>query len=79
MIFKYNQQDDVLMIELNKKSIDYAEQNGDMIVHFSPRGEAVLIEVLDASQWLKQMGKSIPKKIQKQIWSTSSAIAHRIK
>lgn len=80
MKFKYNKEDDVLMIELNKKPIDYAEQSGDLIVHFSPKREAVLLEILDATDWLKNMGKSIPAKVKQKFWpQTAASVALRIK
>ncbi|MCL5784616.1 MAG: DUF2283 domain-containing protein [Patescibacteria group bacterium] len=79
MKLKYNKEDDVLMIELNKKPIDYAEQSGDLIVHFSPKREAVLLEILDASQFFKKAARTFPAKIQHDIFLQSSSIAHRIK
>lgn len=63
MKFKYNKEDDVLMIELNDKKIDYAEQSGDLIVHFSPQKEAVLLEILSASSFFKRAVTKFPKKI----------------
>lgn len=57
MKVRYEKEDDVLMIELNKKPIDYAEQNGNLIVHFSPDREAVLLEFLDASKFLEKLQK----------------------
>ena len=67
MNFKYSREDDVLMIELNDKPIDYAEQSGNLIVHFSPEREAVLIEVLEASKFLKQASKSLPREIKEEV------------
>ena len=55
------------MIELNDKPIDYAEQSGNLIVHFSPQREAVLIEVLEASKFLKQASKSLPQNVKEKI------------
>lgn len=80
MKFKYNQEDDILMIELNKKKIDYAEQSGDLIVHFSPQREAVLIEILDASQFLKRAATKLPKRVLESIiLRASPSIAHKIR
>ena len=79
MKLKYNKKDDVLMIELNKEQIDYAEQSGDLIVHFSPKREAVLLEILDASQFLRDTTKMLPKSVREEISSTSTSITHRIK
>lgn len=79
MKLKYNRTDDVLMIELNKKPIDYAEQSGDLIVHFSPQREAVLLEILDASQFFKKAAKTLPAKLIKDIFPQPSIVAHRIR
>lgn len=79
MKLKYNKEDDVLMIELNKKPIDYAEQSDDLIVHFSPKKEAVLLEILDASRFFKKAAKTLPAKLKKDIFPQSSVVVHRIK
>lgn len=80
MKFKYNQEDDILMIELNDQKIDYAEQTGDLIVHFSPKRRAVLLEILDASKFLKQAATKLPKKVLENIMLPSyPSIAYRIK
>ena len=54
MKFNYSKKGDVLMIELNDKKIDYAEQSDSLIVHFSTQREAVLLEILNASSFLKE-------------------------
>lgn len=69
MKFKYNKEDDVLMIELNKKKIDYAEQSRNLIVHFSPKRELVLLEILDASSFLSSAAKVFPQKARQQIFA----------
>jgi len=78
MKIKYNKEDDVLMVTLNKEPIDYAEQSGDLIVHFSPKREAVLLEILDASVFLKDTAKTLPIKLIQDIFP-QPAIAHRIR
>lgn len=67
MKVKYNKEDDVLMIEFNNKPIDFAEQSGDVIAHFSPKNELVLLEVLDASDFLKKTSSVFPTKIRRQV------------
>lgn len=79
MNFKYNKEDDILMIELNDKNIDYAEQSGDLIVHFSPKREAVLIEILSASRFLKQAVTQLPKKVFQNIIPASFSLSQRLK
>lgn len=76
----YEPEDDVLNIWLSQKPIDYAEQSGDVIVHFTKKSEAVYIEVLDASKLLKDFGKTLPRNLKQDWLNTSTAsIAHRIK
>jgi hypothetical protein len=79
MKFKYSKEDDVLMIVLNKEPIDYAEQSGDLIVHFSPKREAVLLEILNATNFLKKSAGSLPFAVQREIFSQNQSISHRIK
>lgn len=69
MKIKYNKADDVLMVELNKKLIDYAEQSGNLIVHFSPHNEAVLLEILNASSFLSLTSKALPAQLRRQVFA----------
>ena len=69
MKFVYEKDEDVMMIELSGDKINYAEQTGDLIVHFSPKRKAVLLEILDASKFLEKAAKSIPEKLKYQILS----------
>ena len=52
MKVSYNRKDDVLMIELGKERIEYAEENGPVIIHLTKAGKPVLLEILDASDFL---------------------------
>ena len=67
MKVNYNKQDDVLMIEFNDKPIDYAEQSKDIIAHFSPKNELVLLEILEASKFLKETSRAFPPSIRQQM------------
>mgnify|MGYP001601864897 CR=1 FL=1 len=77
----YEAEDDVLNIWLSRKPIDYAEQNGDVIVHFTKNDEAVYVEILDASKFLKDLSKTLPKSLKREIWADNPtpSVAHRIK
>ncbi len=55
MRIKYNREDDVLIIEISDEKIDYAEEVDNMIIHFSKEGKPVLIEILDASEFLTEI------------------------
>lgn len=79
MKIKYNKEDDILLLELNDQKIDYAEQSGDLIVHFSPKRQAVLLEILDASQFLKKAASELPKVVKESILSSSLSVAHKVK
>lgn len=58
---RYSPDVDALTIELSDKPIDYAEESGQVIVHFSQSGEPVLIEILDAKNFLLGSLDSIVK------------------
>ncbi len=49
---RYSKDTDILLIEFSDKPIDYAEEEGQMIVHFSKEGEPVLLEILDAKNFV---------------------------
>lgn len=65
--FIYEKEDDVLNIWLSEKTVDYAEQSGDIIVHFSSNNKPVYIEILDASVFLRKQSKSLPKEIKESV------------
>ena len=67
MKFRYDKQDDALMIWLSKEPVDFAEQNKNLIVHFSKKNKPVLIEILDASKFLKETSHAFPSDLRKQI------------
>jgi len=58
---KYSRAVDVLLIELSDKNIDYAEESGPFIVHFSKTGEPVLLEIQDARNFLLSSLSSLVK------------------
>ncbi len=41
-----------LLVELSDESVDYAEEDGQFIVHSSKSGEPVLLEILDARNYV---------------------------
>lgn len=50
----YSEDVDILMIQLSNKKLDDAYDVGTMIVQVAEDGEPVLIEIMDASKFLKQ-------------------------
>ena len=49
---RYSQDTDAMLIELSEGNIAYAEEEGQMILHYSNEGELVLIEILDVKYFL---------------------------
>lgn len=49
---KYSKDVDVLLIEVSDRPIDYAEEEGQIIVHFTKDGEPVLLEILNAREFM---------------------------
>ncbi len=47
---KYDKETDILIIELSEKPINYAEDEGQIIIHFTKDEEPVLLEILDAKE-----------------------------
>ena len=76
----YSPDVDILMIQLSNKKIDDSYDTDNMIVQVDEKGEPVLIEIFHGLEYLKNLGKTLPKQIMEQIWSQSpSSIAHRIR
>ena len=48
----YSKDVDALLIELSEEPIDHAEEAGQVIIHLSPQGAPVLLEILDARDFL---------------------------
>jgi uncharacterized protein YuzE len=58
---KYSKDVVTLLIELFNKQIDYAEEEGQMIIHFSKDGEPVVLEILDAKDFILNSLSSVVK------------------
>jgi uncharacterized protein YuzE len=67
---KYYEDADLLSFRVSKKPYKFARQEGDLIVHYSEDKEPVLIEIVNATKFLKETNKSLPKKVLKQVTST---------
>lgn len=49
---RYSKDVDALLIELSDKPIDHAEEEGRFIIHFAVNGEPVLLEILNAKEFV---------------------------
>ena len=54
----YNRKEDILVLELSPGVVDHAEKSGPLIAHFSAEGKLVLLEILEASEFLAQLSKT---------------------
>ena len=58
---RYSKDVDALLVELSQGTIDHAEESGQLIVHFTKEGEPVLLEILDARDFLLKSLSSLVK------------------
>jgi len=56
---KYSKDVDAFLIDLSDKQIDYAEEEGQTIIHVSKDGEPVLLEILDAKDFILNLLSSV--------------------
>ncbi|MCW6048559.1 DUF2283 domain-containing protein [Microcoleus sp. A2-C5] len=59
---RYSPDVDAMLIEICDRPIAYAEDEGQIILHYSSSGELVLIEILDVKQFisLESVSDQIP-------------------
>jgi uncharacterized protein YuzE len=62
MRISYDRDVDILMVEFSEEKIEYAEKMGPMIVHFTSEGKPVLVEILDASEFMAEVERVLKKK-----------------
>lgn len=58
MKIRYNREMDIATIEISPKKIDHAQEAQNIIIHFSKEDEPVLLEILDASEFLARITKA---------------------
>lgn len=58
---RYSDDADALLIELSEEEIDHAQQSGSFIVHFSKEGVPVVLEILDAKEFVLGSLSSVVK------------------
>jgi len=58
MRISYDREEDILILELSPEPVDFAEEMGPIIVHFSKNSKPVLLEILDASEFIAAATKS---------------------
>jgi len=62
LAIEYDPESDVLRWEITKTApIDHASEMGNVVIHLTKDHLPVLVEVLEASQFLKQSEKTVEK------------------
>jgi len=57
---RYDQEDDVLMVWFaDNKQVDHAEQVGNSILHMTQADEPVLLEILNAQDFVVDLVKAV--------------------
>ena len=57
MRVRYNRGEDILTLELSDAPIDHAEEAGPLIAHFTADDRLVVLEILEASDFLAKLTK----------------------
>lgn len=74
MKVKYDKKEDVMSVWFSDKPVDYAEQSKSMIMHFSKDNKPVLMEMLNATEFLKITSNKLPVEIRKQVLSIRESL-----
>ena len=69
MKFRYDKKDDVMLVWLSKSKVYHAEQSKSMILHYSKDGKLVLMEILNASKFIKEASDLLPSNLKQSIYS----------
>jgi len=57
----YDPESDVLLWEITDQPIDFAKEIGNIVMHFTKKGIPVLVEILEAGNFLKKTKDLIKK------------------
>ncbi len=60
-IYKYEPEADILMWEVSSAPIDYAQESGNVVVHFDKKNQPVLIEILEAQKFFQNTQNVLEK------------------
>ena len=57
MKLSYDREKDILTVETSEDFIDHSEEIGPIILHLTKDNKPVLLEILDASEFLSEVSK----------------------
>lgn len=75
----YSEDVDILMIQLSNKKVDDSYDTDDMIVQVDKDGQPVVIEIFNGKKYLRELGETLPKDIQKEFTGQFASVSHRIR
>lgn len=75
----YSPDVDILMIQLSDKKIDDSYETENSVVSVDKDGEPVLLEIFDGKQYLKELGKTLPKDLKRELTGQFATVSHRIR
>lgn len=65
----YDQDEDILMIELARKKIDDSYETESSIVSVDRKGEPVLVEIFKASKFFEEQSRVLPPQIRQKFFT----------
>jgi len=65
----YDENEDILMIELSRKKMDDTYEVDHGFVSVSEKGEPVLVEIFKASEFFKRESKVLPREIKQKFFA----------
>ena len=72
MSAKYYKEDDLLVIKLSNTPFMAAEKIGSFLVHYDKARKPVMIEILNASKFLKETSRALPKSMRQSMLSVGA-------
>lgn len=69
MKVRYDKDEDILMIELERGKIDDAYETDSMIVHVDIKQKPLLLEIFNASEFFAAEGKILPDEVKEKYFS----------
>jgi hypothetical protein len=60
---RYYPEDDLLVLKVSERPYDYAEKIGLFVIHYTKKNEPVMLEILHASQFLKETTEALPHRV----------------
>jgi len=71
MSAKYYKEDDLLVIKISNNPFKAAEKMGSFIVHYDKKRNPVMVEILNASRFLEETSRALPKSMKQSIFSAA--------